>query len=228
MFNQPEDQKLGDQLEELLHETDYNTFYITVAYARQSGVSRLQPYLEHFDDKGGQIKAIVGIDQSQTSQQALRQLHSVCTELYTYHSESITQTFHPKVYTAEQENDKGLLFVGSNNLTAGGLYTNYETYTKIEYDLSDSQDESGCQEARSIFQYYSRNDSDMCLEINSETIEELIDGGYLADEASTRSQIASRASEIEDRPDIFGSEQFDPPSVETLPANSDEVDEGTV
>ena len=46
-------------------------------------------------------------------------------------------TFHPKLYLFEGENN-AILIVGSNNLTDGGFFTNYEA-TRCEFDLPDEQ-----------------------------------------------------------------------------------------
>lgn len=55
-----------------------------VAYAKTSGVNRLLPYMRQFKENGGTIKAVVGIDQGNTSYEALISLLSVCNELYIY------------------------------------------------------------------------------------------------------------------------------------------------
>ena len=47
-----------------------------------------------FKENGGTIKAVVGIDQGNTSYEALISLLSVCNELYIYHSEDFMRTFY--------------------------------------------------------------------------------------------------------------------------------------
>lgn len=47
-------------------------------------------------------------------------------------------TFHPKIYLFKGAG-RGIAYIGSNNLTVGGLETNAETYTKIQFALPQEQ-----------------------------------------------------------------------------------------
>lgn len=216
LFNQPRGGELGAELEDNLASSEFDILYIMAAYARRSGVSRLKPYLERFSDGGGEIQIVVGIDQNNTSKQALEGLLPVCDELYTYHSESLTQTFHPKVYALENIGEQSIVYVGSNNLTAGGLFTNYELCARQEYQLSDEDDNEEFQDFISIFESYSDPESEMCRILDSEEIDNLMEGGYLKDEESSMSGLSDRASKVEERPSLFGSEHFEPPEVEVV------------
>ena len=126
IINQPHASSIGVRLKEILEDNkrfDYETFYFIVAYVNEGGVSLLKPSLEKFRTSGGHIKAVVGIDQGNTTAQGLKLLLPLCDELYVYHSASPVQTFHPKVYVFES-GEKAIVFIGSSNLTTGGLFTN--------------------------------------------------------------------------------------------------------
>ena len=97
IVNQPFKQSLGFRLIEKIQSGHFSVFHFMVAYAKTSGVNRLLPYMRQFKENGGTIKAVVGIDQGNTSYEALISLLSVCNELYIYHSEDFMRTFHVKV-----------------------------------------------------------------------------------------------------------------------------------
>src|SRR3989344_4690815 len=120
IINQPHnDISLGIKLNELLilKDTDkYDSFYILSAYVKRSGVSRIKEAIVTFRQGGGKVKAVVGIDQKNSSVEGISDLYEIVDELYIYHSESLMQTFHPKLYALEKKN-KAIAFIGSNNLT---------------------------------------------------------------------------------------------------------------
>lgn len=125
IITQPYNYNLGIDLIEQLDNPAYHSLTIIVAYAKLSGVYRLLPYMHKFKKRDGKLRCIVGIDQRNTSYDALRTLNSIMDELYVFHSESFSQTFHVKCYWLSGENDIWYA-IGSNNLTAGGLFSNYE------------------------------------------------------------------------------------------------------
>ena len=125
IINQPFNGQLGEILISKLQE-HYECLTIMTAFARNSGVLRLRPVLEGFKARGGHIRIFVGVDVQGTTYEALQNLLSLCHELYIVHSEDRSTTFHSKVYILE--NDREIwMAVGSNNLTGGGLWTNFES-----------------------------------------------------------------------------------------------------
>ena len=55
-----------------------------------SGVYRISPYLEKFCNNGGIIRCVVGIDQQNTTYDALGQLLKLANEVYIFYSESVS------------------------------------------------------------------------------------------------------------------------------------------
>lgn len=98
IVNQPHDEQLGIQLIKALESNQFNQLTIMVAYAKLSGVYRVSPYLEKFRNNGGTIRCVVGIDQQNTTYDALSQLLNLANEIYIFHSESVSQTFHIKSF----------------------------------------------------------------------------------------------------------------------------------
>ena len=125
LINQPFNGQLGDILITKLQE-NYRRLTILAAFAKNSGVLRMKPALERFKSRGGNIQIYVGVDIQGTTYEALQNLLPLCDALYVIHSEDSATTFHSKVYMLENNTDIWMA-VGSNNLTGGGLWTNFES-----------------------------------------------------------------------------------------------------
>lgn len=131
MLNQPFNGQLGEILKDKMG-APYNKLTILSAFAKNSGVLRLKPALEQFKNSGGYIEAYIGVDAHGTSCEAVLNLFELCDELYIVHSESPVTTFHSKVYMLSNDNQDKWMAIGSNNLTGGGLWTNFESATYFD------------------------------------------------------------------------------------------------
>mgnify|MGYP000123991500 CR=1 FL=1 len=184
VINQPLDGNLGDFLISCFEDSDFKVVNIIVAFAKNSGVLRLKPSLEQFKAHGSKINVYVGIDLDGTSYEALVSLSKLADRLYVVHAES-DQTFHSKIYNFTKE-DSSIVAVGSNNLTAGGLWTNLESCSIVRLALDK---ESDCEVQHQIDLYMSDLVSmqGLSMEIRSqEDIEELLVAGYVLKEARIR------------------------------------------
>lgn len=132
---QPYQDKLGNLLMDDLKSGKYNHFSFFVAYARISGVDVLYDDLLAFRAAGGLVHAVIGIDQKNTSFEALRAVLGMAEDLFVFHNHDSSSTFHPKIYLLKGERH-GRVYVGSNNLTSGGLYLNYEVASCEDFDLT--------------------------------------------------------------------------------------------
>ena len=93
--------------------------------------------LENFRKSGGTVNVYVGVDLGGTSYEALTALLLYTDTLNVVHSER-GQTFHSKIYQFFGDS-KGMLVVGSHNLTGGGLWTNFESSTLIPFDGANAR-----------------------------------------------------------------------------------------
>jgi hypothetical protein len=75
-----------------------------------------------------------------TSREVLEELLRWKCETLVFHNANARATFHPKMYLFESESS-ATLFIGSSNLTDGGLYTNYEAVTRYDFGFPDDNDE---------------------------------------------------------------------------------------
>ena len=86
------------------------------------------------------IEAVFGIDQRNTSQEALEFAFGNFTHSYIAHVKGrFDPTFHPKLYLFSGRY-KAIAFIGSNNLTVGGTEINFEAGVKFDLDLPEDQD----------------------------------------------------------------------------------------
>ena len=107
----------------MLDSGEYDILNIVVAFAKNSGVLRIKSALERLRNQGGKVNVYVGVDFGSTSYEALTSLLLNTDSLYVVHTEK-GQTFHAKIYQLLGQR-KGMVVVGSHNLTAGGLWTNF-------------------------------------------------------------------------------------------------------
>jgi HKD family nuclease len=217
---QPYSHSVGDTLQHFLLDSEgYDIFYIIVAYAKNSGISRIRPFIEIFKRNGGIVKAVVGIDQCNTSYQGLQQLLELCDELFIFHNENVSRTFHPKIYAFQKNSEKGVLIVGSSNLTAGGLYSNYEASCLERFDLSTEGNREIFEEFISLFSNYSTS-SNLSIRASAELLTELLENGYLSDEDTERpgsTPVSDGLTIYRKSEHIFGTESIPIPPLPRLP-----------
>lgn len=125
---------LGEEISKTLKSKRYLDFKVVVAYSRNSGIGRIYNDLLDFSNIGGKTSIIAGIDQKNTSYQALINLKTFAKRnLYIHHDRNYNITFHSKLYIFGND-DIEKIIIGSSNFTAGGLYSNYETNINIVLD----------------------------------------------------------------------------------------------
>lgn len=211
IVNQPYDKQLGIQLIEALDSDEYSNLTIMVAYAKLSGVYRILPYVDRFHKRGGTVRFVVGIDQQNTTFDALLQLSIISDSLSVFHSESISQTFHLKCYWLSGEN-KCWYAIGSNNLTAGGLFSNYELCTTNSIEGSEA--EAINKELESIYSTYANQNSVCSHVVSDDFLSQLLENNYVVREIQQRKALAeaaitTRATTKKDK--LFGDEFFPAP-----------------
>lgn len=109
---------------------------IVSAFASLVTVIRFKTPLLELHKAGAGIRVVVGVDMGGTSKEVLRELASWPFEVFIFKNKRPGVTFHPKIYLVETQ-DSAEIFVGSNNLTDGGLFGNYEGAARVSYKLPD-------------------------------------------------------------------------------------------
>ena len=202
LMNQPFSGQLGDRLIELLDSADYHTLNVAVAFAKNSGVLRVKDAFSHFRERGGSVNVYVGVDLGGTSYEALTTLRLHTDSLNVVHSER-GQTFHSKIYQFSGEKS-GLLVVGSHNLTAGGLWTNFESSVHIPIDGEKAAEAKMSKEMGDYFQELAGLATSFMPITSQDQIERLLDEGYVTKEVADRVRRASDAKRDGSKERLFG------------------------
>lgn len=160
---------LRDFVADVAADGDLDQFDVVVAWAKRSGLSRLQPTLEKLRSRGCRMRLIVGIDEGGATRQGLELAMELFDTVHVFHDRS-GRTFHPKVYLAVGAAAARLL-VGSHNATAGGVYFNYEA--GIESVLVLPADAALLQEVQDyIDRLYA--DAGLCQELTPALLAEMV------------------------------------------------------
>lgn len=203
ILHQPLTGQLGQRLIELLDSADYQSLNIIVAFAKNSGVLRIKDALEKFRSRGGTVNVRVGVDLGGTSHEALTTLLLHTDSLQVVHAEK-GQTFHPKLYYF-QGDEKSLVIVGSHNLTAGGLWTNFESSVIIPVSQS-KKDQVELQQGVDDYIGALASLTDLSMPIGTQLdIDMLLENGYVFKEVAEQVRRANRFTQQGERTRHFGS-----------------------
>ncbi|MEI4234584.1 phospholipase D family protein [Roseovarius sp. D22-M7] len=215
-YNQPLSIRFGPELLRYVDnvrgvEPYWDQLDIAVAWVRASGVSHLENSLTRFLSNGGHLTFVVGIDLQNTTRDGLQALlnleaHGAC-ETFVYHNES-GSVFHPKLYLFRNE-EEARLIVGSNNLTAAGLYSNVEAGLQVDTNLTDGV----ITEATDALNSWRDATGGLAARLDATFLAELVAEGYVPDEATARSAERARLHAHSGRSGrrLFGSRSFRPP-----------------
>lgn len=197
LIHHPEGEKrLGDLLVENLQKGRWISFRAAVAFVKHSGVKHLARALRVFAAHGIS-KISAGIDQGVTSAEGLTDLLAAVQpngEVWVFHNEAPTNpTFHPKVYLFSN-NNSAECFIGSGNLTEGGLFTNYEAFVHFRLDKSKPDDKKFLDNFETLLKSWSEPANGIALKLTLETIEELKASGDLPTESEIN--VARNAAKV--------------------------------
>lgn len=221
-YNQPLSVRFGTEL--LQHvdqtsgiETYWDRLDVAVAWVRASGMAYLSNGFVTFLRNGGHLSFVVGIDLKNTTREGLQALldleaHGV-SETYVYHNEA-GSIFHPKLYLFRNE-EEARLIVGSNNLTAAGLYVNVEAGLQVDADVEADV----IAQAADALDSWRDTSTSLTIKLDSAFLAELSKEGYVIDEAASRAAMqgerVKRASRGGSR--LFGSRSYAAPPRTTKP-----------
>lgn len=158
---------LFDFITEVSADTAVDRFDVVVAWVKRSGLRRVENELRAMRDRGVELRIIIGIDQGGATEQGLDMARELFDDVYVFHDRS-GRTFHSKVYFAAGPSAANAL-VGSHNLTAGGVYFNYEAGVRLAL-TSPEDDET----IASLVEYFERlKADDACISLTDELLDEL-------------------------------------------------------
>lgn len=182
---------LHEFLTGLLGDPEITRFVAVTAWINHRGLSRLVPALRSFRARGI-AEVIVGIDEGGATEQGLR-LAAIEFDRASVFFTSEDRTFHPKLYLGTGA-EKALLFVGSNNLTPGGLFFNFEAALAIEVPLGVGATAQDTALAVAAESYVARlyDDTDVCKPLGPNLESIIRDPTYrVKDEAAPRARLGT-------------------------------------
>ncbi len=133
------DRRVGDTITDAIQKHGVPRELIIVsAFASLTTILRFKPSVEAVKSVGGEVRLVLGVDLGGTSREVLSEVATWGVPVIIVKNRKFGVTFHPKIYLMRWA-DRARLIVGSNNLTEGGLFRNYEAATQISFDLPADQ-----------------------------------------------------------------------------------------
>lgn len=180
-YAQPHQNKFGNILVTSILDPGWSEIRIAVAWVRESGIRYIAPSIESFLGRTkSSLRVVTGIDFQHTTYEGLARLlefqHAGNARVYVHHNEA-SPVFHAKMYLFHN-GEHGELIVGSNNLTAAGLYQNDEAGIRLRGAISDPAFANALEAHRA----WTDIDHPLCLELNGELLEDLARRGLVSSE----------------------------------------------
>lgn len=164
-----------------LEDENVKRVLIVTAWIRESGMELLVPGLQSLRSRRGTARLLFGVDLKGSSHQGVSLARKWFTDAYAIHDPS-GRTFHPKMYLALGDR-VGYALIGSNNLTVGGLWHNYEAAVTAVFD---PRREPGLSEGVKSYAQRLLDDKAICKRVTQGVYGRLLSEDWLADEANDR------------------------------------------
>ena len=172
----------GDAVRELFEVPDIIRVVLSVAFVTESGVQQIEAALRQHASRA---TVFAGIRNDITTYQGLRLLHSIVSNLYTVDTGSRTVIFHPKLYLV-RGNVCARLVIGSANLTLAGLNNNIEAGMLLDFDLTDSADQTVVDEIETQLAVLPTDHPSHVVKVETRAdLDEMLASGRLTDEMAT-------------------------------------------
>lgn len=212
--------QLGKILEELLDSKPKQAVFVSAFIGLQT-ILRIKAPVLTLKEKGSQVCFVLGIDLGGTSQDVLKELLDWNITVRIVKNRIPGHTFHPKLYLFTWYN-KAEIIIGSNNITEGGFFRNYEGAARITYRLPDETDEFKA--ACDALDRFINPVGPVAYNLTEELLKELIEKNEIPTEAEARRNryANNKPRGGKSKPDVgekhlFGIEVIDPPP--PLPAD---------
>jgi hypothetical protein len=127
--------RVGDEIEKSISVAGTPRELVVVsAFASLPTVLRFKPKVADIKADGGDVRLVLGVDLGGTSKEVLQEVAGWSVPVTIVKNTAFGVIFHPKMYLLRWA-ERAEIIVGSNNLTNGGLYRNYEAASKTVYAL---------------------------------------------------------------------------------------------
>lgn len=192
----PLDQPLGtrrllEDLKRCLRDKDLVEFGFLVAFAKVGPLYRLQELIEAWRAAGKRATGIFGIDHNGTSLQALQFALEHLDS--TYYAQYKGHSFHPKIYWFKGKT-KAVAYIGSNNMTMGGMELNFEASIELVFKLPDESAEF--EQLYAMFSSMLPANCAATRELTAEALAKLDTDGLLLDETKKSTSASGRKLKV--------------------------------
>jgi hypothetical protein len=202
-LNQPFDDinRLGSLFEEELPKAQ--GFWALSAWAQVSGLRLIEPHLRTLRRRNIQAELMIGIDGGIATKAALQLAIELFDSVHVFHDIS-DRVYHPKIYCIEGT-EESIVVVGSSNLTAGGLYRNFEGNIVLRLLRSVEEDQLFLKRIRGYWDQFFIEGMPTRI-LNQELLEELENAGGLivTDSEYKETEVIERVKRSSMASGIFG------------------------
>lgn len=213
------DTQLGRVLSDMLDADPSASRVIFVsAFVSVQTIMRVKQQVLDLKESGVNVRFVLGIDLGGTSQEVLKEVLGWGIDIRIVKHRIPGHTFHPKLYLFEWA-DHAIIIIGSNNITEGGFFGNYESAARINYDLPQDSDAFGnaCVELARFLE----PEGPVAYPLTETFLGELVTRGDVPTEAEARKgrdvTAKIKKSTVGKEATIFGTEDIVPPP--PLPAD---------
>ena len=214
------DTQLGKLLSEMLDSDPPASRIVFVsAFVSLQTIMRVKHQVVELMGNGVDLRFVLGIDLGGTSQEVLKELLGWGIDVRIVKHRIPGHTFHPKLYLFQWA-DHATIIIGSNNITEGGFFGNYEGAARITYQLPEDDESFGS--ACTELSRFLEPDGPVAYKLTEAFLNDLIDRGDVPTEAEAREgrDITAKIKKVKGRKvngPIFGTEDIMPPP--PLPAD---------
>lgn len=175
---------VGDVIDRIVRMDPKEAQFVS-AFASYQTVLRLRPSMGYLKDRSCDVTVVLGIDMSGTSKEALLEVLSwdIATVLVKHKTPG--HTFHPKLFHFRFDHRADII-VGSNNLTDGGLYKNYEAAVHTVYDLP--RDQAPYSRATNELKRFLKPSGSTAYTLTRQLVDDLSAAGIVPTEQVSRAQ----------------------------------------
>ena len=207
------DNQLGNVLSNMLDANPPASSIVFVsAFVSFQTIMRVKWQILGLKGTGSDIRFVLGIDLGGTSREVLTELLEWDIDVRIIKHRIPRHIFHPKLYLFEWT-DRATVIIGSNNMTEGGFFGNYEGAVCITYSLPEETEafDTACSQLECFLQ----PNGPTVYRLTKEFLAELIDRGNIPAEAEAKKVLGTATkSEASPKPKgqpIFGKEDFASP-----------------
>lgn len=184
-IHQPSDHsRLAEYLRDGLS-ARWDKFRAAVAFVRRSGVRQIEDSLATFSSDRD-VEIIAGIDHRGTTYEGLEILLEAVAprgRVLICHNPGY-RTFHPKIYLFKSSNSVDA-YVGSGNLTGGGLISNYEAGIRVRLNLAIRREAAFSDEIEATLDQWADPASGIVAQLDKELLNDLHNWGLVPSEATS-------------------------------------------